>query len=103
VTVVSVPTSDRVIIDGGTKTFSSDMGFPMGYILEYPEAQIYQMSEEHGFVDISQCSNKPKVGERLTVIPNHACGTLNMHDVLIGLRGENVEGHWEITARGKVQ
>jgi D-serine deaminase-like pyridoxal phosphate-dependent protein len=103
VTVVSAPTSDRVIVDGGTKTFSSDMGYPVGHIVEYPEAQIYQMSEEHGYVDISQCSHKPKVGERITVIPNHACGTLNMHDMLIGLRGENVESQWEIVARGKVQ
>lgn len=103
VTVVSAPTRDRVIVDGGTKAFSSDMGYPMGYILEYPDAQIYQMSEEHGFVDISQCPHKPKVGERISVIPNHACGTLNMHDTLIGLRGENVEGQWTIAARGKLQ
>jgi D-serine deaminase-like pyridoxal phosphate-dependent protein len=103
VTVVSAPSAERVIIDGGTKTFSSDMGYPMGYIVEYPEAQIYQMSEEHGFVDITPCLKKPKIGERLTVIPNHACGTLNMHDMLIGLRGENVEVQWEIAARGKIQ
>ena len=75
----------------------------MGYIVEYPEAQIYQMSEEHGFVDVTQCSRKPRIGERLTVIPNHACGTINMHDTLIGLRGANVEAAWEIAARGKVQ
>jgi D-serine deaminase-like pyridoxal phosphate-dependent protein len=102
-TVISAPTSERVIIDGGTKTFSSDMGYPMGYIVEYPEAQIYQMSEEHGFVDVTQCTQKPKIGERLTVIPNHACGTINMHNMLIGLRGENVEAEWEIAARGKIQ
>lgn len=103
VTVVSAPTDQRVIIDGGTKTFSSDMGYPMGYILEYPEAQIYQMSEEHGFVDVTQCARRPKIGERLTVIPNHACGTLNMHDTLVGFRGENIETQWEISARGKIQ
>jgi len=103
VTVVSAPSAGRVIIDGGTKTFSSDMGYPMGYIIEYPDAQIYQMSEEHGFVDITQCPRSPKIGERLTVIPNHACGTLNMHDVLIGLRGEKVEVQWGIAARGKIQ
>jgi D-serine deaminase-like pyridoxal phosphate-dependent protein len=103
VTVVSEPTPERVIIDGGTKTFSSDMGYPMGYVIEYPEAQIYQMSEEHGFVDVSQCIHKPKVGDRITVIPNHACGTLNMHDTLIGCRGEKVEAQWQIAARGKIQ
>jgi len=103
VTVISTPTSERAIIDGGTKTFSSDMGYPMGYVVEYPEAQIYQMSEEHGFVDVSRCGHKPKVGERLTVIPNHACGTLNMHDVLIGFRNDTVELQWEIAARGKIR
>jgi D-serine deaminase-like pyridoxal phosphate-dependent protein len=102
-TVISAPTADRVIIDGGMKTFSSDMGLPMGYILEYPEAQIYQMSEEHGFVDVTQCSGKPKIGERITVIPNHACGTINMHDMLVGLKGETIEAQWEIAARGKIQ
>ena len=102
-TVISAPTPERVIIDGGTKTFSSDMGYPMGYILEYPEAQIYQMSEEHGFADITRCEHRPRIGERLTVIPNHACGTINMHNTLIGLRGQNVEAQWEIAARGKLQ
>jgi D-serine deaminase-like pyridoxal phosphate-dependent protein len=102
-TVISAPAPERVIIDGGTKTFSSDMGYPMGYILEYPEAQIYQMSEEHGFVDITRCSHRPSIGEHLTVIPNHACGTINMHDKLIGVRGQNVEAQWEIAARGKIQ
>jgi len=102
-TVISAPTPERVIIDGGTKTFSSDMGYPMGCILEYPEAQIYQMSEEHGFVDVTRCSHRPNVGERLTVIPNHACGTVNMHDRLIGLRGQTIESQWDIAARGKIQ
>jgi D-serine deaminase-like pyridoxal phosphate-dependent protein len=103
VTVVSAPTSERVIIDGGTKAFSSDMGYPMGYIVEYPDAQIFQMSEEHGFVDVTRCTTLPRIGERLTVIPNHACGTINMHDTLIGSRGETVEAQWEIAARGKLQ
>ncbi len=102
-TVVSTPAPERAIIDGGSKTFSSDMGVPMGHIVEYPEAIVYKMNEEHGFVDVSRCPRQPKVGERLTVIPNHACGTINMHNTLVGLRGEKVEAVWEIAARGKVQ
>jgi D-serine deaminase-like pyridoxal phosphate-dependent protein len=103
VAVVSAPVPGRVIIDGGTKTFSSDMGLPMGRVVEYPDAVIYKMSEEHGFVDVSRCSHAPRVGERVTVIPNHACGAVNMHDTLVGLRGESVEAVWKIEARGKVQ
>jgi len=102
-TVVSTPAPERAIIDGGSKTFSSDMGVPMGHIVEYPEAIVYKMNEEHGFVDVSRCPRQPKVGERLTVIPNHACGTINMHNTLVGLRGEKVEAVWEIAARGRVQ
>lgn len=103
VTVVSQPAPGRVIIDGGSKTFSSDGGFPMGHIVEYPEAVIYNLNEEHGFVDVSACAHAPRVGERVRVIPNHACGTINMHDTLIGLRDGNVEVVWPIAARGKVQ
>ncbi|MGH2523514.1 MAG: alanine racemase [Anaerolineales bacterium] len=103
VTVVSTPAPGRAIIDGGSKTFSSDMGTPMGHIVQYPEAVIYKLNEEHGYVDVSECPRAPRIGERLTVIPNHACGAVNMHNTLTGLRSDKVETVWEITARGKVQ
>jgi D-serine deaminase-like pyridoxal phosphate-dependent protein len=103
VTVVSAPAPGRIIVDGGTKTFSSDGGFPIGHVVEYPEAMLNKASEEHGFLDVSQCARVPRIGERLTIIPNHACGTVNMHNTLVGLRGDNVEVVWEIVARGKLQ
>ena len=55
-TVVSRPTADRAILDGGSKTFSSDLLTLSGHglILEHPDARIYNLSEEHGFVDLSQ-------------------------------------------------
>ncbi len=102
-TVVSRPTPERAILDGGSKTFSSDGGLPMGHIVEYPDAAIYRMNEEHGYVDVSRCAHKPEIGERVTVIPNHACGVSNLHDVIYGLRGGRVEAVWPILARGKVQ
>lgn len=102
-TVVSRPTAERAIVDGGSKTFSSDAGLPMGYIVNYPEAQIYNMNEEHGYVDVSACAIKPEIGERLRVIPNHACGTVNMHDEVYGVRGDEVEVIWRIQARGKLR
>lgn len=103
VTIVSAPTADRVLIDGGSKTFTNDGQFPMGRIVQYPEAQVYQLHEEHGFVDVSRCARRPKVGERVMVIPNHACGTMNLHDTVYGLRGDTVEAVWRVEARGKIQ
>src|SRR5690606_8262874 len=58
VTVVSCPTEDRAIIDAGSKTLTSDLlGFSdYGHVLEYPDAVIRALSEEHGTVDLSRCS-----------------------------------------------
>ena len=108
-TVVSRPTKDRCILDGGSKTMSSD-GPPKsmsgyGRIVEYPEAVVAGQSEEHGHVDLSACAEgkRPEVGERVTVIANHCCTTTNMHDEVVGVRGGKVEVVWPVLARGKVQ
>jgi D-serine deaminase-like pyridoxal phosphate-dependent protein len=102
-TVVSCPVPDKAIIDGGIKTFSSYRGPPYGYFVEYPNAIMNGMSVEHGHVDISECSKKPVIGEKLTVIPNHPGICLNLHDTLIGVRRGLVETIWPIEGRGKVQ
>ena len=104
-TVVSRPTADRGILDGGTKTFSSDLlGLEgHGYILEYPEAKIYAQSEEHGHVDFSKCKSKPTIGERLTVIPNHTCVVSNLFNQVVGVRKNQVEIIWPVGARGALQ
>jgi D-serine deaminase-like pyridoxal phosphate-dependent protein len=103
-TVISRPTPDRGILDGGSKTFSSDLLGLTGYglILEYPEAQIYALSEEHGHVDFSACATRPTIGERVTVIPNHCCVVTNLFDQMVMVRGETVEAVWKVAARGKL-
>lgn len=104
-TVVSRPTSERGILDAGSKTLSSDlMGLEgYGYICEYPEAVIYGLSEEHAHVDFSACARKPEIGERVTVLPNHVCPVTNLLDEVVGVRGGKVEGVWQVAARGKVK
>ena len=103
VTIVSRPTPDRVIIDGGQKTFTSYAPIPYGYIVEHPHAKIYGMSVEHGHVDISECSHTFTVGDRLSVIPLHQGMTTNLHDKAYAVRNGNVEHIWKVTGRGKVQ
>jgi D-serine deaminase-like pyridoxal phosphate-dependent protein len=104
-TVVSRPTADRGILDGGSKTFSSDLSGMEGHglILEYPEARFYGMSEEHGHVDFSACAQKPAIGERVTVIPNHCCVVSNLFDEIVGVRGDEVEVVWPVAARGTLR
>lgn len=104
-TVVSRPTTNRGILDGGSKTFSSDLlGLEgHGFILEYPEAHFYGQSEEHGHVDFSACLRKPEIGERVTVIPNHCCVVSNLFNEVVGVRQNQVEVIWRVAARGALQ
>ena len=102
-TVVSVPASDRIILDGGLKTFCSYPPIPYGFCVEHPEIFINRLSIEHGIVDTSQSSHKFKVGDRLAWIPHHQEMALNLHDEAVGYRGEQVEIVWPVAGRGKVK
>ena len=107
-TVVSTAVSGRAVIDGGTKTFSSDRllsgnqaGF--GEVVEDPAIVFESMSEEHGQLDISRSDMKLSIGDKLSVIPNHVCACVNMHDRIWYHRNGVVEGSWEVAGRGKVR
>jgi D-serine deaminase-like pyridoxal phosphate-dependent protein len=107
VTVVSTSVAGHAVIDGGSKTFSSDRyqaehGRGFGLIKNDPAAEIERFSEEHGHINLLQSDRRYTVGERLMVIPNHVCSTVNMHDEIYGVRGEQVETVWQVAARGKV-
>lgn len=104
-TVVSCPTPDRAIIDSGTKVLTSDHYYVEHYgrLVEYPGAYVAGLSEEHATIDLSQCKARPKVGEVVSVIPNHCCVVSNMNDEVNGVRNGVVEVVWPVAARGKVR
>ncbi|HEY3065524.1 MAG TPA: alanine racemase [Methylomirabilota bacterium] len=105
VTVVSRPTATRAIIDAGTKVLTSDQYTVKGYghLMEYPEAGITNLSEEHGIVDLSACRERPRIGDVVNVVPNHCCVVSNMVDEMYGVRGDRVEAVWRVAARGMVR
>lgn len=104
-TVVSVPSSDRAVLDCGSKTLSSDAlrprGHGHGWILGR-ESRLDKLSEEHGVVRVA-AGETFRVGERVRVLPNHACVVSNLHDRVVLARGERVEGEWSVAARGRVR
>jgi D-serine deaminase-like pyridoxal phosphate-dependent protein len=104
--VVSRPTRDRAILDAGSKTLSSDLALGAtgyGFLVDHPEAEVYKLNEEHALVDVSTCARQPEVGERVTIVPNHACGAVNMHDEVVMHRGGEITATYRIAARGKVR
>jgi D-serine deaminase-like pyridoxal phosphate-dependent protein len=108
VTVVSTAVPGRAVIDGGSKTFSYDRfqggderGF--GIVKEDPAAELERFSEEHGHLNIQHSERRYRIGDRLSIIPNHVCTTVNMHDEIYGVRDERVEEVWRVEGRGKVR
>ena len=74
-----------------------------GLILEHPQAAIARFAEEHGFLDLSACNDRPKVGDVVRIVPNHVCACVNLHDRLVAVRGDEIVGEWAIAARGTVR
>ena len=72
-------------------------------MVEYPDADVTGFSEEHGILDLSKCAKKPKVGEVLSIIPNHCCVVTNMMDEVYAARKGKVEAVYPVAARGKVR
>jgi D-serine deaminase-like pyridoxal phosphate-dependent protein len=103
--VVSAAAEDRCILDAGSKALSSDLLGMQGYgrIVEHPEWEVSGLSEEHGHVRVPPGSGKPKIGELVTIVPNHVCVVTNLFDRIYATRQGRVETFYEVAARGKVQ
>ncbi len=107
-TVISTPREGAAIIDGGSKTFTSDLARPdggdsYGRVTEQPAIRFHKMSEEHGFLDIRDAERKVRIRDRLRIVPNHVCVAVNMHEKIYGIRGEAIEEVWRVEGRGKLQ
>ncbi|MDQ6433755.1 D-TA family PLP-dependent enzyme [Mesorhizobium sp. LHD-90] len=103
-TVVSRPTPDRAILDTGSKSLAADLSPAPGHghIVEYPDAVITMLNEEHGIVDLSRSANKPAIGDKVRIIPNHVCVVSNLFDVVHLVEDGEVVEQAPVAARGKL-
>lgn len=105
--VVSTAIPGQAIIDAGSKTLSNDTlgsgprtGY--GHVVEEPAVPLTKLNEEHGYLDVSR-SRGFQLGEVLTIIPNHVCTCINMHDEVFLVRGDQVIDTYKVAARGKIR
>ncbi len=104
-TVTSVRSDGRVIVDAGTKSLASDCNFEdrtFGEVVGRTSLQFVGASEEHGHL-FAESGASVRVGDRLRILPNHACTCVNMHDTMTAIRGETVEATWAIAGRGQIR
>ncbi|MBX6362797.1 MAG: alanine racemase [Gemmatimonadetes bacterium] len=104
-TVVSTAVPGQAVVDAGAKALAREEirgadapGY--GALLDRPEVVVKTVSEEHGVLDLSATSWRPRVGDRVRIVPNHVCVSVNLHDRLWAVKGETVVGSWRIAARG---
>jgi D-serine deaminase-like pyridoxal phosphate-dependent protein len=104
-TVVSRPAPDRAIIDAGSKSLTSDLLGLTGYgeVHDLDRARVYDVNEEHGYLDLSGVAVRPNVGDLVRVTPNHVCPVINLFDKIVFADGDEVLGAVRVDARGQVQ
>lgn len=101
-TVVSKPSDNTAIVDGGLKAFSTDKPFR-------PEARGIENApyawggDEHGRLDLSKASRTLSVGDRLEFVIPHCDPSVNLYDRIFCMRGDQVEKVWRVAARGMSQ
>lgn len=102
-TVVSVPAANRAIIDAGSKTLTSDLLGLSGYghVLGRDDISIDQLSEEHGRL-VSEGPINLTVGDKLRIVPNHACVVTNMVDAVNVVEHGEISAVWPVVARGRI-
>jgi len=115
-TVVSKPAADRIILDCGSKTLTNDTARGISQVAGYGAVlrgqgdsprqvddtlTIERLSEEHATVRVSgRTSLEP--GDRVRVVPNHACTVSNLVDTVRLVDGDTVVETLPVAARGRI-
>jgi D-serine deaminase-like pyridoxal phosphate-dependent protein len=118
-TVVSAPAPDRIVLDCGSKTLAADgaRGFAPapghGDVVRDlsmrqgarpdPHLIVERLSEEHATVRVRPDAAPLRPGDRVRVLPNHACVVSNLVDRAWLVDGGEVAGELPIAARGRIE
>jgi D-serine deaminase-like pyridoxal phosphate-dependent protein len=93
-----------LVLDCGAKTLSKDRKPWMpghGILLDFPGLTVDSLYDYHAVVPTPPGVDAPKIGERVTVVPNHVCPVVNLFDrIHVAVNGQIVD-IWPVDARGK--
>lgn len=109
-TVISRPTSERVITDVGAKGITAQTrskGFcatkGLGIIKGWPGVEIFDVFDEHAIIYNKNFHDSVRVGDKVEIIPNHICPAVNLHETAyLVSKGEVVE-EIPVLCRGKLK
>lgn len=104
--VVSAHRSGQATIDAGVKAMSSDrsnrddsLGVVVDLVNQKPMGLDFRRAyEEHGILE-GETADKLGVGDRVRIVPNHACGVVNMWSRAYVVDGDTVTDIWSTVGR----
>jgi D-serine deaminase-like pyridoxal phosphate-dependent protein len=109
-TVVSRPTAERVVVDAGVKALTAYTRGPgichtpgYGLVKGFGELRLKKVYDEHGVIEDAAARARLAVGDKIEIIPNHACPTCSLYDAVHIIEDGQVVVAWPILARGKSQ
>ena len=99
----------HAFVDAGKKVFTTDTGYgteghgialaDAAQMRPHPNLHVDHLSEEHGWLTMTGDADLT-VGDRLRIVPNHACVTVATQDTLHVVDGPSVVDRWSVDARG---
>lgn len=106
-TVVSTSIAGRAAVDAGSKALAKEArggDGAFGFVLDRPEVEVVALSEEHGILDLSSTDWRPRVGDRVRIVPNHVCVSVNLQDHLLVVADATATDAeaWPLEGRGRV-
>jgi len=103
-TVIARPSATEALVDAGTKALSGDRDpvYGYGFVEGDPRARLDWCSEEHGHVHLGLSDRRPRVGDKVRIVPAHACTCTNMHPFLNLVDDEHVVGRLPVAARDRL-
>jgi len=102
-TVVSTAVPGRAAVDAGSKALAKEArgGAGFGVLLDRPEVRVVALSEEHGMLDLEDTAWRPRVGDRVRIVPNHVCVSVNLQDRVVVVREGARPEAWPLEGRGR--
>ncbi|HET6606584.1 MAG TPA: DSD1 family PLP-dependent enzyme [Rhodopila sp.] len=97
-TVMSASQPGIAVLDAGHKAVAVDSGMPT--VWQRPDVRYVSASDEHGKLTVGSETARPKLGEKLRLVPGHCDPTVDRFDWYVGVRNGRVECLWPVAARG---
>jgi D-serine deaminase-like pyridoxal phosphate-dependent protein len=107
--VISKPTTSRVVFDAGAKALTMQrreggichtVGF--GALKACPEVRLSRLFDEHAILEDHNFSAQVALGDKIEIVPNHICPTVNLYDSIYLVAQGQVIRKITVLCRGKI-